>query len=443
MISAFGVEHVSGISKMSNTELRHRKRVQAGLSTAGAVVGLSALGAKGVKVGTGKYLKPAAKAVKINTKIDNGVNNALVVGGGIGGAAGLNSASISRAESKKPHHIHKIDTSAPGSNQHRRQVRIAVPRVSPKQRRHTALAASTGMLAGAGLAAGGNKKKLAVGLIAGGSALSGYAASDPNDYIREKKVSKSAFGIAKADHLNLIRQRKREYTAANYDIIAAEQGRGKHPSRPIVPRTEHVARIKTAEEALHASMQEASIAGHSHQEIARAAKWPIKTVRSVIRKSAFGVDHDINKAFDPEARRHTQLGAAAGVSGSVAAVSGASALKSGHKARGHFRAASGANLTTKGRLLEGLHLKGAAQTQHARKTAVGHGEMLRHIRAGNTAAHRARGRAGVALGAAAATGAIVHHSNNGAANYVGPYQPKAKYAQGAKKTVTQIKRRFS
>lgn len=93
MIDAFGVERDDIAKAMSDTQLRHRKRIQAGLSTAGALVGLSALGAKGVKA--------ASSSAKLGAKIDSGVNNALVAGAGIGGAAGLNSASILRAEGKK------------------------------------------------------------------------------------------------------------------------------------------------------------------------------------------------------------------------------------------------------------------------------------------------------------------------------------------------------
>lgn len=98
------------LRKISDTQLRHRKRVQAGLTTATATIGLAALGSKGGAVAARKYLKPAAKGEKTAQGLERHAGNALLVGAGLGGLGGYNAASISRAESKRPNYSAHISS---------------------------------------------------------------------------------------------------------------------------------------------------------------------------------------------------------------------------------------------------------------------------------------------------------------------------------------------
>jgi hypothetical protein len=78
-------------------QLRRRKRVQARLTTTGALIGLGALGARG---GGAIAARRGASGVRLAHRLDSATTNALTIGAGVGGVAGLNSASISRAEGR-------------------------------------------------------------------------------------------------------------------------------------------------------------------------------------------------------------------------------------------------------------------------------------------------------------------------------------------------------
>lgn len=84
---------------VAEASLRRRKRVQARLTTTGAVIGLGALGARG---GQSIALRRGEQGVKMARRLDSVTTNALTVGAGAGGVAGLNSAAISRAEGRQP-----------------------------------------------------------------------------------------------------------------------------------------------------------------------------------------------------------------------------------------------------------------------------------------------------------------------------------------------------
>lgn len=94
------------VSKISDRQLRHRKNVQAGLSTATATIGIAALGSK-----SGAALLRRRGSLRAAQKLESHTTGLLTGGAGLGGVAGFNSASISRAEAKrptyKPQHIHK------------------------------------------------------------------------------------------------------------------------------------------------------------------------------------------------------------------------------------------------------------------------------------------------------------------------------------------------
>lgn len=99
------------LKALTDQQLAHRKRVQAGLSVATATLGLTALATKG---GAGLVRQaakkaPQAKALKLKRvadKMDSHNSALLTTGAGLGGIAGFNSASISRKEAdeipKKP-----------------------------------------------------------------------------------------------------------------------------------------------------------------------------------------------------------------------------------------------------------------------------------------------------------------------------------------------------
>lgn len=89
-------------------ELAHDKRVQAGLSTAGAILGLSALATKGGSVAVRQTLKrapEAARTLKMTPKVADTAEKTSIglvtAGAGVGGAGGLKFASLQRKEAKK------------------------------------------------------------------------------------------------------------------------------------------------------------------------------------------------------------------------------------------------------------------------------------------------------------------------------------------------------
>jgi len=87
---------------MSTSDLaaiQRRKRVQARLTTGGALIGLGALGARGAQ---GVALRRGEQGARVARRLESLTTNALTVGAGVGGVAGLNSAAISRAEGRQP-----------------------------------------------------------------------------------------------------------------------------------------------------------------------------------------------------------------------------------------------------------------------------------------------------------------------------------------------------
>lgn len=90
---------------MSQAQLAHRKRIQAGISVTGSTLGLTALGLRGgaavVPRVAAKLGKPALKAQNISAKMKEASTGALTVGAGVGGVGGFNFAAIQRAEGKK------------------------------------------------------------------------------------------------------------------------------------------------------------------------------------------------------------------------------------------------------------------------------------------------------------------------------------------------------
>lgn len=85
--------------RREHAESAHRKKVQAGLSTAAGTIGLSGLGAL---IGS-KALKRSKlpKRVALGEKLGSGATQAAVVGGGVGALSSLNFANLSRKEAKK------------------------------------------------------------------------------------------------------------------------------------------------------------------------------------------------------------------------------------------------------------------------------------------------------------------------------------------------------
>ncbi len=101
--SAFGVEHPGGdrldkAAPPTRAQLDRRRRLQAGLLTAGGSVGLAALGTKTGGAIIRRSLKPAKRAAALADKLETHTSTALAGGAGIGAAAAFNQASISRAE---------------------------------------------------------------------------------------------------------------------------------------------------------------------------------------------------------------------------------------------------------------------------------------------------------------------------------------------------------
>jgi hypothetical protein len=103
------------ISKMSDTELRHRRKVQGNIARTTSTLGLSGLGITGAALAARKSpgaLKAMGKIPKVGAKLGKDPkiaseklkNTALttgIVSGGIGGVGGFNQASIYSAESKR------------------------------------------------------------------------------------------------------------------------------------------------------------------------------------------------------------------------------------------------------------------------------------------------------------------------------------------------------
>lgn len=88
--------------RLSDTELAHRKRVQAGTSMAGSAAGLTSLGLLGGSVVARK------KGLKVAPKLKNASTNAAITGAGIGGLSGFNFASIQNEESKRRQPVSKM-----------------------------------------------------------------------------------------------------------------------------------------------------------------------------------------------------------------------------------------------------------------------------------------------------------------------------------------------
>lgn len=117
------VEHTDFAKRlMSDTEIKHRKKLQAGIAVTTSTLGLTALGLKGGSVAAGRVARSAAKAnhaipggatkygpaamkakkyKKLSRSLDHAAVNTSLTAGGIGGVGGYNFASYTRAEGKK------------------------------------------------------------------------------------------------------------------------------------------------------------------------------------------------------------------------------------------------------------------------------------------------------------------------------------------------------
>ena len=88
--------------RLSDKELAHRKRVQAGTSMAGSTAGLTSLGLLGGSVIARK------KGLAVAPKLKNASTNAAITGAGIGGLSGFNFASIQNEEAKRRQPVSKM-----------------------------------------------------------------------------------------------------------------------------------------------------------------------------------------------------------------------------------------------------------------------------------------------------------------------------------------------
>jgi hypothetical protein len=131
----------TGVAKMSDAELRHRKRVQAGISIGTSTLGLSALGSK---AGAG-VLRKLNKAPGAAHRLDKATTNLLTSGAGLGGVGGFNFASVQRQEARKRTPV--VKAYDPERNRERRA------RQEAKVAGVVGGAASGGALAAGGLAA--------------------------------------------------------------------------------------------------------------------------------------------------------------------------------------------------------------------------------------------------------------------------------------------------
>lgn len=84
---------------MSDTELRHRKRLQGHISQTTATLGLTALGARAA--GTKSVGRLAKIPAKTGEKLKNASTGLTTLGAGIGGAGGYNFAAYTKAESQR------------------------------------------------------------------------------------------------------------------------------------------------------------------------------------------------------------------------------------------------------------------------------------------------------------------------------------------------------
>ena len=97
--SAFGVEHeVAKASTLTPTQLKQRRRLQAGIYTAGAGLGLTALGSKAGAASMRRFVKPVERGEALADKLEHHTSTALAGGAGLGAVSGINQAKISRTE---------------------------------------------------------------------------------------------------------------------------------------------------------------------------------------------------------------------------------------------------------------------------------------------------------------------------------------------------------
>jgi hypothetical protein len=97
-----------------SADLAHKKRIQAGLSLAGAGLGLAALGTKGGAVATRQTLKrvpEVARRLKLTPKVAEKADKAslglVTTASGLGGASGIHFAALQREEAKKEDRVAK------------------------------------------------------------------------------------------------------------------------------------------------------------------------------------------------------------------------------------------------------------------------------------------------------------------------------------------------
>lgn len=98
---------------MSDAEMRHRKKLQAKISTAGSIAGLTGLAGLGTAAAVRKYPNAFKSVPMVGRKVatkghqataDSMKDKSYIAGAvstGIGGIGGLNFAAIQRAESRK------------------------------------------------------------------------------------------------------------------------------------------------------------------------------------------------------------------------------------------------------------------------------------------------------------------------------------------------------
>lgn len=107
---------------MTDAEVKHRKKLQAGIAVTTSTLGLGALGLKGGSVAAGRVARTAGKVAakehlpplqrlaagekearfhKLSHNLNNAALNTGIVSSGIGGVGGYNFASYTRAEGKK------------------------------------------------------------------------------------------------------------------------------------------------------------------------------------------------------------------------------------------------------------------------------------------------------------------------------------------------------
>lgn len=348
-----------------DADIAHRKRTQARLTEAGAVIGLGALAARGGGMAARRVLKPTAKAVSVQRKINAGTNVALAVGGGVGGASGLYSARTTRMEAakelrKQPVAVQKglggdLKVAA---NEVGRGMRAASTRYSGGVRQRTVRV---------GEKTAGNRKAFRAGVALHdlGSGLSRRTPSGSE--VRAGLVTTSSTASNKAAFQ--VGQQARRYGSpavlvggGYYTGRQLRGSKGKSVSKSAFGVNDE----RIEKNAQRMGAQEASWSGHLPKHTAgavaakksafqagiempghtRPVKAGLRTARAlkpytkVLAKSAFGVeDERVEKSYDPEARRHARAGAAAGAAGIGAAAGAALAGHQGLKAKRSFQAA--------------------------------------------------------------------------------------------------------